>query len=217
MTEHRIATLAMRIFGLFIIFRGLSVVLQLIEIFARSRSLSFLVGSGLVSSLVMIALGVVVWHRAEWLATRALPVGEEQTSGRDAERPALTMRTVLVVAFVILGVYLLTIAVSHTTTAAGFWFEAGRIEEAGSIETPGTETSVGTVQFTQDMESTYRQQAREEAYTAAGFGIGGIILLLGARGLGTFFTRSWWAGDDDGPSGEDEMTEVEVQEWPDDA
>lgn len=185
MTEHRIATLAMRIFALYLASRGLGDAAQVIAFALSSVEFNFILATSLTSTLLFIGLGVLVWVRAQRFAARALPDAERSvTVGSD-----ISTRTVLNVALVAMGIFLLATAITQAAPAMALWIEAAS-------------------------EPGFELQARRETYRAIGYFLAGGVLLLGARGLSTFFQRSWWTGGPTQP--EPDVIEVEVDEPHDD-
>ena len=185
MTERRIAMLAIRMFGLFVAFEGLHDLLRGAE-FAAPRGLDALTSSGLISAVLLIAVGAVIWMNADDIAARALDETVEPEAGEDAAptppvRVNLSALNLNSIAFSVLGIYLIAQALVAGSNALGLWIQALR---------PPTATNADAVGFTDFSFG----EARTRAVTAAAYLVAGLILALGARGLAAMFKNVWWKG-----------------------
>lgn len=216
MSEHRIATLAMKIFGLFVTFVGVQHLVTTVQIFMPPGRFDSFIVSAIVAALFYIGLGALIWVKAEPFARRTLPDGDRAV-GQDAGQ-RLRTDTILSVAVAVLGIYFLVTGVAHAISATGLW--VGGFPDLASEDSevfvpppphesfsndlpPDVSEQEGVVEFSDPapggrlvtFDDASDEEARREAYTAAGYSVAGILLLFGAHGLGTFVRRSW--GDDD--------------------
>src|SRR5690348_6778668 len=92
MNERRIAMLVMKVFGLYVMFRGISDTLHGLE--SVYRDVRFFGGSGVVSGVILVVLGAAIWFNADFFAERALGErfdGDEEDADEDRESSELTL------------------------------------------------------------------------------------------------------------------------------
>jgi hypothetical protein len=181
--RRQIANLVMRVFGLYIGYRGLADVLfSITSLFrAETRSSAFAYG---VMGLVLLAAGVLVWRTADAISARALGTSSDEPEEDDRRPDALARIGALdihAIAFTVLGVYLIVTGLERVTGGVGLWIDT----------TFASHTASGS---RADMLAFQGSTARYQIYAAAAYLIAGVILTIGARSLAAKFRRMWWTG-----------------------
>jgi hypothetical protein len=180
--RRQIANLVMRVFGLYIAYRGLADVLFAIASLIRASSRSA-AGVWGVTGVVLVAVGVFVWRRADDISARALGTNSEEPEQAESRPPAALRIGALdihAIAFTVLGVFLLANGFERVAGGTGLWIETAFASHASASGA--------------DMAAFQASSARYEIYAAAGYLIAGVILTLGARSLAARLRRVWWSG-----------------------
>lgn len=131
MSTRAVATLAVRIFGLWLLFSNLRVVGATLEFMIVEGSLpGSLFAQGLVVSSLLVATGVVLFVAPGWLAEQATrnladEAGREEDMGVRRTRIIGAVET-QPIAFAIVGVVLLALGIRSAGSVAGTWIEATR-------------------------------------------------------------------------------------------
>jgi hypothetical protein len=166
----------MRVFALLVALNGLEGLLHLTETFAvAGLTFQTLLGFGVISSLVLLALAVVIWARASGLASYALDQGSERGAApisapsTDQSR-GISAGDILAVAVTILAVYLLSQALVHGFSSLGWYLQPP--------DPPLSEVSDGAVA---QISSAHIETAKNEAFTAGGYLLSAVVSAFAIR------------------------------------
>jgi hypothetical protein len=172
----------MRVFGLYVAFRGSVGVLDAAEAVFRHDIRSYAI-LWAITGVVLLLAGVLAWRKADQLGAYALreePRGEADEAADAQTSTRLGALDIHAIAFTVLGVYLLVIGFGHAASGLGLWIQA--LRHTGSS-------------FADDEVTRYQAStALAEVYTAAAYVVAGSILAIGARSLASLSRRLWWRG-----------------------
>ncbi len=179
MTARAVAVLAMRLLALFVVVRGLHGALSAFEHLLLNVEVRTLLTFGVLSNAVQIAIGGLIWLVAEPLAVRALPEASPDADRSDQDEPTLNVSALDLhaIAFSVLGLYLF---------AQGLFLAGSSI--GSLLQLRGTEdTAFG-------FGEPFLTQMKTQALAALAFGLAGLWIAFGARGLAAFLRRMWFEG-----------------------
>jgi hypothetical protein len=166
----------MRIFSLFVALEGLHGLLQITEAFTVvGLTFEALLGFGVISSLVLLALAAVIWARSGALASFALDRVSDRnapsisTSATDRSR-GIPTGDILAVAVTILAVYLLSQALVHGFSSAGWYLQPA--------DPPISDVSDGAVAH---LSSAHIETAKNEAFRAGGYLLSAAVSAIAIR------------------------------------
>ena len=170
-----VARLTMRVFSLYVAFRGLENIVLFIG--ASGAHINAGESSGLITSLLFIALGVVIWWAAGWLGNRALGSPDETV----AEVRRTTAVDVHAVAFSVLGLYLVATGVVQVIVAVTLFVQAHT--DKAPVGVPA-----------QVFSASYIPQAERSLIMAIAYFVVGCVLIYGARSIALRVRRIWREG-----------------------
>ncbi len=175
MNIRDVARLTMKVFGLYVAFRGIQSVALIIEANAF-HGFRELTTAGAITSALLIVLGIIVWFAAVPLADRALGPREPEPL---TEAPRATPLDVHSIAFSVLGLYLV---------AGGFVQLFGAVVaffQTRSASVGPAEVGVHAVQVI---------EVQRDLIGAALYFAIGLVLIYSARSLASRVRRIWRQG-----------------------
>ena len=187
MDASRVATLAVRIFALFIVFQGVRQGLFLVDTVIGGPLLDrFLIGP-IFTTVVLFALAWMVWENAQRIAVRALgaPIETEPPieSGSNLVDVSLSALGAHAIAFTIIGVYVATQGLVRT-------FEAVSVLVIALTSDPEV-SDFGSVIFDGPGPTEAWPRVATGVFQARGRALSRTAELVE---LAEFFRRNWWAG-----------------------
>jgi hypothetical protein len=167
-----VARLTMKVFGLYVAYRGFETIVLLLE--ENRLHLSSAVSADVITSALFIVLGVIVWFAAGALGRLALrsPAPAESSAGR------ATPLDVHAIAFSVLGLYLIANGLVQIFTAVSLLVNAAQTRGPGAFA----------------VQNTFGRQGINDLVTAAADFVVGGLLIFGARSIALRVRRVWREG-----------------------